>query len=201
MAQHSRRRDLVSRDSPPADSPPPAHQGGSGNGARADVARKTKEVDHLLAKLENEGVEINDKIASIIDDEPKAGSRSLAPPRNKDDREHPNPNRQAPPPSPDSSGVCLGAMAMHSLSSTPRRHDSDSGLPPTPQGGSGNGARADVARKTKEVDHLLAKLENEGVEIDGKIASIIGDGIARIRDEAAREHLDKIRKEKVMTVR
>uniref|UniRef100_A0A0E0CLW9 Uncharacterized protein n=1 Tax=Oryza meridionalis TaxID=40149 RepID=A0A0E0CLW9_9ORYZ len=95
MAQHSRRRDLVSRDSPPADSPPPAHQGGSGNGARADVARKTKE----------------------------------------------------------------------------------------------------------EVDHLLAKLENEGVEIDGKIASIIGDGIARIRDEAAREHLDKIRKEKVMTVR
>uniref|UniRef100_I1P191 Uncharacterized protein n=1 Tax=Oryza glaberrima TaxID=4538 RepID=I1P191_ORYGL len=80
------------------------------------------------------------------------------------------------------------------------------------EGGSGKGVRADVARKTKEVDHLLAKLENEGVEIDGKIASIIDDGIARIRDEAGeegvsickhpfdREHLDKIRKENVMTI-
>uniref|UniRef100_A0A0E0K121 Uncharacterized protein n=1 Tax=Oryza punctata TaxID=4537 RepID=A0A0E0K121_ORYPU len=49
----------------------------------------------------------------------------------------------------------------------------------------------ELARKTKEVDHLLAKLENEGVEIDGKIA--------RIRAEAARENLDKT-KENVMTI-
>ncbi|CAL5016894.1 unnamed protein product [Urochloa decumbens] len=54
------RRDLGHRDSPPADSPPPTSQVGSGNGAKADV-------DHLLAKLEKEGVEINDKIASILD--------------------------------------------------------------------------------------------------------------------------------------
>ena len=41
--------------------------------------------------------------------------------------------------------------------------------------------------KTKEeVDHLLAKLEKEGVEIDGKITSIIGDGIGRIQADAAR---------------
>jgi hypothetical protein len=31
---------------------------------------------------------------------------------------------------------------------------------------------------------LLAKLEKAGVEIDGKVASIIGDGIARIKAEA-----------------
>jgi hypothetical protein len=30
----------------------------------------------------------------------------------------------------------------------------------------------------------LAKLEKEGVKIDGKIASIIDDGIARIKTEA-----------------
>jgi hypothetical protein len=38
----------------------------------------------------------------------------------------------------------------------------------------------------KEVDDLLAKLQKEGVEIDGKIASIIDDGIARIKAEALR---------------
>jgi hypothetical protein len=32
----------------------------------------------------------------------------------------------------------------------------------------------------------LAKLEKEGVEIDGKIASIIDDEIARIKAEAER---------------
>ncbi|KAM0898248.1 hypothetical protein ACQ4PT_022053 [Festuca glaucescens] len=58
--------------------------------------------------------------------------------------------------------------------------------PPTSQGGSSNGAKADVARKTKDgIDHLLTKLEKEGLEIDGKIASIIDDGIARIKAEAA----------------
>ncbi|CAD6229394.1 unnamed protein product [Miscanthus lutarioriparius] len=63
------RLDLASRDSPPSESPPPDSQGGSSNGAKAEVGRKTKEgVDHLLAKLEKEGVEIDDKIASIIDD-------------------------------------------------------------------------------------------------------------------------------------
>ncbi|KAL6627037.1 hypothetical protein ACP70R_030763 [Stipagrostis hirtigluma subsp. patula] len=62
-------RDPASRDSPPADSPPPTSQGGSSNGAKAAVGRKTKEeVDHLLAKLEEEGVEIDEKITSIIDD-------------------------------------------------------------------------------------------------------------------------------------
>ncbi|CAN6235073.1 unnamed protein product [Urochloa humidicola] len=56
----STRPDLGHRDSPPADSPPPTSRVGSGNGAKADV-------DHLLAKLEKEGVRIDDKIASIID--------------------------------------------------------------------------------------------------------------------------------------
>ncbi|RLN25421.1 CRS2-associated factor 1, chloroplastic [Panicum miliaceum] len=61
-------------------------------------------------------------------------------------------------------------------------------------GGSGSGARADAARKTKEVKHLLANLEKEGVEIDGKISSIIDDEVARIRAEAAREKNDPLRK-------
>jgi hypothetical protein len=52
-------------------------------------------------------------------------------------------------------------------------------------GGSGNGARADVARKTTEVEHMFANLE-EGVEIDGKIASILDDEIAKIKAEAER---------------
>ncbi|KAF0896087.1 hypothetical protein E2562_018202 [Oryza meyeriana var. granulata] len=43
-------RGLGPRDSPPADSPPPTSQGRSGNGARADVARKTKELE-LKPKL------------------------------------------------------------------------------------------------------------------------------------------------------
>ncbi|XBI36166.1 hypothetical protein VPH35_121730 [Triticum aestivum] len=60
--------DLEPRDSPPTDSRLPSSQGGSSNGAKADVARK-KDVDHLLAKLEKEGVEIDGNIASIIDDE------------------------------------------------------------------------------------------------------------------------------------
>ncbi|CAL4998755.1 unnamed protein product [Urochloa decumbens] len=60
--------------------------------------------------------------------------------------------------------------------------------PPTSQqGGSGNGAKPDVARKAKEVEHLLANLVKEGVVIDGKITSIIDDEIARIKAEAVRE--------------
>ncbi|KAE8770274.1 hypothetical protein D1007_58013 [Hordeum vulgare] len=51
-----------------------------------------------------------------------------------------------------------------------------------------NGPKADVVRN-KEVDHLLAKLEKEGVEIDGKIASIIDVEIARIKAEAERENI------------
>lgn len=54
------------------------------------------------------------------------------------------------------------------------------------QGGSGIGARADVARKTKEAEHMLANLEKEGVKIDDRIASIIDDEVARIKVEAAR---------------
>ncbi|XP_047055870.1 uncharacterized protein LOC124662029 [Lolium rigidum] len=55
-------------------------------------------------------------------------------------------------------------------------------------GGSSHGAKADAARKTKEeVDQLLVKLEMEGLEIDGKVASIIDDGIWRIKAEAVRE--------------
>nr|CAB3504182.1 unnamed protein product [Digitaria exilis] len=44
-------------------------KGASSNGAYVDVATKTKEeVENLLAKLEKEGLEIDDKIARIIDD-------------------------------------------------------------------------------------------------------------------------------------
>ncbi|GJN28844.1 hypothetical protein PR202_gb17015 [Eleusine coracana subsp. coracana] len=57
------------------------------------------------------------------------------------------------------------------------------------QGGSGNCARANLARKTKEVEHTLAKLEKEGVEIDDKIVSIIDDEVVRIKDEAARDSI------------
>ncbi|CAL5052706.1 unnamed protein product [Urochloa decumbens] len=87
-------------------------------------------------------------------------------------------------------------MAVRCPSSTPRRdlgpRDSPPAYsrPPTSQGGSNN--KADVARNTKEAaDHLLAKLEKEGVEIDGKIACIIYDGIARIKAEAERENLKR----------
>jgi hypothetical protein len=38
----------------------------------------------------------------------------------------------------------------------------------------------------EDIDHLLAKLKIEGLEIDDKIASIIDDGIARIKAEVAR---------------
>ncbi|CAL5091419.1 unnamed protein product [Urochloa decumbens] len=83
-------------------------------------------------------------------------------------------------------------MALRSPSSTPR-HDlapCDStqvdSPPPTSQGGSGNGAKADFARKTKEVEHVLASLEKEGVVIDGKMTSILDDEIAKIKAEAVR---------------
>ncbi|GJM99841.1 hypothetical protein PR202_ga16979 [Eleusine coracana subsp. coracana] len=59
------------------------------------------------------------------------------------------------------------------------------------QGGSGNCARANLARKTKEVEHMLANLEKEGVEIDDKIVSIIDDEVARIKDEAARDNINE----------
>ncbi|XP_047057204.1 uncharacterized protein LOC124663559 [Lolium rigidum] len=123
----------------PRDSPP-SELGGSGNGARADVARKAKEVERMLAKLEEAGVEIDDKIASIIDDE-------VARIRAEAEREK-----------------NIDALK-------------DNGLL---LGGSGNGARA-------EVEHMLANLLEEGVEIDGKIASILDDEIARIKAEAERE--------------
>ncbi|XBI36277.1 hypothetical protein VPH35_121820 [Triticum aestivum] len=80
-------------------------------------------------------------------------------------------------------------MALRSPSSTSRRNlgppyspPADS-LPPTSQAGSGNGARAGVAMKVKEAEHMLANFEEEGVEIDGNIASIINDEIARIKAE------------------
>jgi hypothetical protein len=38
----------------------------------------------------------------------------------------------------------------------------------------------------KGVEHMLSNLEEEGVEIDGKIASIFYDEIARIEGEAER---------------
>uniref|UniRef100_A0A453QZK6 Uncharacterized protein n=1 Tax=Aegilops tauschii subsp. strangulata TaxID=200361 RepID=A0A453QZK6_AEGTS len=98
---------------------------------------------------------------------------------------HPNPSRAQPTPPPPPDSV---AMALRSPSSTSRQDLSppaDSLPPISQQGGSSNGAKADVARK-KEVDHLLAKLKKEGVEIDGNIASIIDDEMARIKAEAER---------------
>ncbi|KAF8732270.1 hypothetical protein HU200_016250 [Digitaria exilis] len=74
MALHSpccstRRWARGPRDLSLACSPPPTAEGGSSSGAYADGARKAKEdVHHLLAKLEKQGVEIDDKIACIIDD-------------------------------------------------------------------------------------------------------------------------------------
>ncbi|RLM99910.1 uncharacterized protein C2845_PM06G27270 [Panicum miliaceum] len=55
-------------------------------------------------------------------------------------------------------------------------------------GGSSNRARANVARKMKEVEHMLENLGKEGVQIDGMIASIIDDEVSRIKAEAAREN-------------
>ncbi|TVU31053.1 hypothetical protein EJB05_22718, partial [Eragrostis curvula] len=85
-------------------------------------------------------------------------------------------------------------MVLSFLSRAPPRpdlHSRDSppadSLSPPSQVESSNGGQADIGRKTKEqVDHLLAILEKEGVEIDSKIASIVDDGIARIKAEAAR---------------
>ncbi|KAM0859371.1 hypothetical protein ACQ4PT_047286 [Festuca glaucescens] len=78
-------------------------------------------------------------------------------------------------------------MALRSSSSTRRQDVASRDSPPAEQGGSGNGARADVARKTKEAEHMLASLEEEGVDIDSKMASIIDDEIARIKAKADRE--------------
>ncbi|XP_047052842.1 uncharacterized protein LOC124658891 isoform X2 [Lolium rigidum] len=79
-------------------------------------------------------------------------------------------------------------MALRSSSST-RPQDVASRDSPPAEGGSGNRAGADVARKTKEAEHMLASLEEEGVDIDGKMASIIDDEIARIKAEAEREKM------------
>ncbi|CAN6201644.1 unnamed protein product [Urochloa humidicola] len=92
-------------------------------------------------------------------------------------------------------------MALRSPSSTPRRTldspPADS-PPPTSQGGSGEG---DVARKMmKEVEHVLANLENEGVEIDGKIASIIDGEMARIKAETARENITGVKRMGMMVL-
>ncbi|KAF8714102.1 hypothetical protein HU200_028105 [Digitaria exilis] len=85
-------------------------------------------------------------------------------------------------------------MALRSPSSTPRRDLGPRDSPPPPnsppliyQGGSSNGGKADVGRKTEvEDESLFTKLEKEGMEIDGKIASIIPDGISKIKAEAVR---------------
>ncbi|KAJ1260581.1 hypothetical protein BS78_10G243400 [Paspalum vaginatum] len=75
-------------------------------------------------------------------------------------------------------------MALRSSSRTPRR-DADSRLQPL-----SDGAKADVVRKTKgKADHLLARLAEEGVEVDDKIAGVVDDGIARIKAEAERLHI------------
>ncbi|CAL5047638.1 unnamed protein product [Urochloa decumbens] len=91
--------------------------------------------------------------------------------------------------------------ALRSPSSTPRR-DLDSppveSPPPTSQGGSSKG---DVARKMmKDVEHVLANLENEGVEIDGKIASIIDGEMAKIKAEAARVNITGLKRKGMMVL-
>nr|XP_034600334.1 uncharacterized protein LOC117860994 isoform X2 [Setaria viridis] len=55
--------------SPRDQSPPPNSQGEHGHGAEVDVPRKTEGVDHLLAKLKNVGMEIDEEMARIIDEE------------------------------------------------------------------------------------------------------------------------------------
>ncbi|KAM3208339.1 hypothetical protein ACQJBY_063176 [Aegilops geniculata] len=92
-------------------------------------------------------------------------------------------------------------MALLSPSSTSRQDLSPpaDSLLPTSQGVSSNGPKADVARN-KEVDHLLAKLEKEGVEIDGKIASIIDDEIARIKAEAERENINEEKRRRIQAL-
>ncbi|CAM0881476.1 unnamed protein product [Alopecurus aequalis] len=78
-------------------------------------------------------------------------------------------------------------MALPSPSSTPRQYVAPVDSPPS-EGGSGNGARADIARKTKEVENLFANFKKEGVEINDKIACIIDDEITRIKVEVDREN-------------
>ncbi|CAL5076837.1 unnamed protein product [Urochloa decumbens] len=97
-------------------------------------------------------------------------------------------------------------MVLRYLSTTLRGvlgpHDSppaDSSPPLASQGVPVNGARADVDAKMKDVEHLLAKSEKEGPEIDGKIASIIDEEIA-IKAEAARENNNNEPKRKGMVV-
>ncbi|CAL5067045.1 unnamed protein product [Urochloa decumbens] len=97
-------------------------------------------------------------------------------------------------------------MALCSPSSTPRQDlvpcDSpqvDSPPPTSQQGGSGNGAKADFARKTKEVEHVLASLEKEGVVIDGKMPSILDDEIAKIKAEAVREAINESKRNEKMS--
>ncbi|CAN6201646.1 unnamed protein product [Urochloa humidicola] len=70
--------------------------------------------------------------------------------------------------------------------------------PPTSEGRSGKGV---VARKMmKDVEHMLADLENEGVEIDGKIASIIDDEMARIKAEATRVNITGLKRKGMMVL-
>ncbi|CAN6178223.1 unnamed protein product [Urochloa humidicola] len=99
------------------------------------------------------------------------------------------------------SSLCPDAMAICSAPSTPWQAldsppvDSPS---PTSQGGSGKGV---VARKMmKEVEHVLANLENEGVEIDGKIASIIDGEMTKVKAEAARVNITGLKKKAMMVL-
>ncbi|KXG24236.1 hypothetical protein SORBI_3007G012500 [Sorghum bicolor] len=65
--------------------------------------------------------------------------------------------------------------------------------PPTSEGGSGERAKADRSSKTKkQVEHLLATLEKEGVEIHDKIASIVNAEIAKIKAETSREAINDV---------
>ncbi|KAG2612304.1 hypothetical protein PVAP13_4KG109000 [Panicum virgatum] len=88
------------------------------------------------------------------------------------------------------------------LGSPPADSPSPTSPSPSPtspsQGGSGNGSRADVARRAKEVEYLLASLEKEGVEVDDKIASIIDDEVARIKAEAARENMNEPKRSDIL---
>ncbi|CAM0152529.1 unnamed protein product [Urochloa decumbens] len=52
----------------------------------------------------------------------------------------------------------------------------------------------------KEVEHMLANLENEGVEVDGKIASIIDVEMARIKAEATRENITGLKKKAMIVL-
>ncbi|RLN25449.1 hypothetical protein C2845_PM07G10280 [Panicum miliaceum] len=98
-------------------------------------------------------------------------------------------------------------MALRSPPSTPRRDLARRDSPPadspplTYHGGPSNGAKSHVRRKIEEeVAHLLAKLEKEGLEIDGKIASIIDDGIAKIKAEAVRENNNELKQNWIMVL-